>query len=84
MESMSSNIYVSQKYVRYGVVYILSQVLESEVCLINLESGNRFNDPFKVKDIDDISIDEWMDIADRENVKLNLWSRYYGEDFSRI
>ena len=43
--------------------YILAQVTANSVCLVNLETGNRMNDPVRVNNINHITPQEWNKIG---------------------
>lgn len=43
--------------------YILAQVDDRLIALISLVTGNRYNDPVRVKNVDDINDNEWDEIT---------------------
>lgn len=43
--------------------YVLAQVDIMKVCLINIETGNRWTNPVSVNDVMAISIKEWEEIG---------------------
>lgn len=50
---------IGDRYVNSDEEYILAQTGSHEVCLVNLASGNRWEDPVKVVDPFAITEDEW-------------------------
>lgn len=68
-------IKTGQRYSQESERYLLSQVAENMVCLIKLSNGNRFADPVKVENIENISPQEWHQITCRtvfHNGKVNM------------
>lgn len=54
---------IGDRYVNGDEEYILAQPTNHKVCLIDLTSGNRWDDPVKVVDLFAITEDEWNQIC---------------------
>lgn len=52
-----------------GEKYILAQIAPNVCCLVNLESGNRYSEPVKVEDSQNISEVEMFRIAGDDDFK---------------
>ena len=69
------SIMVGDRYVGVFSVYLLACTDSAKVCLINIKSGGRWSDAITVKDINNITPDEFKSIIGGDS---------YVEDFKLI
>ena len=61
---------IGNTYTFEGETFILAQTNHGKVCLISLETGNRWNDPVSVIDVSDLTTTKWEEVTGGNNFEM--------------